>query len=233
MSSVTEIDRRNASAAKALRLDVNALPASSARREAALVARSSLKRALDIVVATLALVFLAPLFLVVAFAIAVESEGPILFKQRRTGLDGQPFRVLKFRTMRVMEDGGVVRQARRDDSRITRVGYFLRRSSIDELPQLLNVLKGDMSLVGPRPHALAHDEHFAALAPGYADRFRTRPGITGLAQVRGLRGEIRTTEQIVARTAADNEYIAQWSLGMDLWILLKTAVVAPLQRNAY
>ena len=230
MSSITQIDRRDAGVVTAGRLGS---PDEAACSSASLVARSSVKRAFDVAAAFLALVFLAPLFLLVAFAIALESEGPILFKQRRTGLDGRPFKVLKFRTMRVMEDGGVVRQARRDDSRITRVGYFLRRSSIDELPQLLNVLRGDMSLVGPRPHALAHDEHFAALAPGYAERFRTRPGITGLAQVRGLRGEIRTTDQIVARTAADNEYIARWSLGMDLWILLKTAVVAPLQRNAY
>ncbi len=231
MSTVTEFDRRDGGASQVLRLEGPA--AASERRRTSAAARSATKRVLDVAAAIAALVFLFPLFLLVAFAIAIESEGPILFKQRRTGLDGRPFRVLKFRTMRVMEDGGVVRQARRDDSRITRVGYFLRRSSIDELPQLLNVLKGDMSLVGPRPHALAHDEHFAALAPGYEERFRTRPGITGLAQVRGLRGEIRTTEQIVARTAADNEYIAQWSLGMDLWILLKTAVVAPLQRNAY
>ena len=233
MSSITEIDRRDAGAATALRLDGPGAPPFACGRQGSVAARSLAKRALDVAVALLALLFLAPLFLVVAFAIALESEGPILFKQRRTGLDGRPFKVLKFRTMRVMEDGGVVQQARRDDARITRVGYFLRRSSIDELPQLLNVLRGDMSLVGPRPHALAHDEHFAALAPGYAERFRARPGITGLAQVRGLRGEIRTTDQIVARTAADNEYIARWSLGMDLWILLKTAVVAPLQRNAY
>lgn len=197
------------------------------------VSDSALKRLLDAVAAFGILIFILPLMLIVIVAIRLDSPGPIFFRQRRTGLNGRQFRIFKFRSMTVMEDGDQIRQAMQDDDRVTRVGAFLRRSSIDELPQLLNVLTGDMSLVGPRPHALAHDEHFGALVPDYKERFRARPGITGLAQVNGLRGEIRAIEDMVARIELDNAYIENWSIWRDVGILLKTLVVIPFHRNAY
>jgi putative colanic acid biosynthesis UDP-glucose lipid carrier transferase len=135
--------------------------------------------------------------------------------------------------MSVMEDGASIRHAGRDDCRVTRVGRFLRRSSIDELPQLFNVIQGDMSLVGPRPHALAHDQYYGALVPLYTHRFRARPGITGLAQVNGLRGEIHSLDSMVDRVAQDNAYIDDWTFGLDVKILLKTAMVAAFQSTAY
>lgn len=196
-------------------------------------AASVVKRAFDIVAAALALLFILPLLIVVAAAIVADSQGPIFFVQRRTGLGGKAIRVFKFRTMSVMEDGATVTQAAKGDQRITRVGAFLRRSSIDELPQLLNVLRGEMSLVGPRPHALAHDQYYGALVPGYLNRFRARPGITGLAQVTGFRGEIHSLECMEGRVAADNRYIDTWSIWADIGILLKTVVVAPFQDTAY
>jgi putative colanic acid biosynthesis UDP-glucose lipid carrier transferase len=194
---------------------------------------SRIKRTADIVIAALLLLFVLPLFLIVALGVILDSPGPVFFVQRRTGLGGRPIEVFKFRTMRVMEDGEAVKQASRNDNRVTRVGRFLRRSSIDELPQLANVLRGDMSLVGPRPHALAHDQYYGALVPNYAQRFRARPGITGLAQVNGLRGEIHSLEGMVDRVSQDNAYIDDWSLGLDLKILMKTAVVAAFQSTAY
>jgi putative colanic acid biosysnthesis UDP-glucose lipid carrier transferase len=197
------------------------------------VSDSVLKRLIDVVLAFGILVFILPLMLLVIVAIRLDSPGPIFFRQRRTGLNGRQFRIFKFRSMTVLEDGDQIKQAMQDDDRVTRVGGFLRRSSIDELPQLLNVLAGDMSLVGPRPHALAHDEHFAALVPDYKDRFRARPGITGLAQVNGLRGEIRAMEDMVRRIELDNLYIENWSIWRDLGILVKTLVVLPFHRNAY
>ncbi len=195
-------------------------------------ARSRCKRSLDVAIALILLVVLAPLLLVLAAAIRLESQGPALFRQRRGGLGGAPFQILKFRTMTVREDGDAVRQARRNDPRATRLGRILRRTSVDELPQLINVLLGDMSLVGPRPHALAHDRQFQALIPSYAGRFALRPGITGLAQVRGYRGEITDLELLSGRTACDLEYIETWSLAGDLVILLAT-LKAPLHRNAH
>jgi putative colanic acid biosynthesis UDP-glucose lipid carrier transferase len=196
-------------------------------------ARRVLKRVVDIVVASLVLVFIFPLLIVVAAAIVADSRGSVLFVQRRTGLGGKAIRVIKFRTMSVKEDGEVIRHAGKGDQRVTKVGAFLRRSSIDELPQLWNVLRGDMSLVGPRPHALAHDQYYGALVPGYIHRFRVRPGITGLAQVSGYRGEIRDIQGMEGRVAADNRYIDTWSLWLDAKILLKTAVVTPFQTSAY
>lgn len=196
-------------------------------------AESRLKRAFDVVAATLVLIFILPLMLAAAAAIVVDSRGPVFFIQRRTGLNGLPIRVFKFRSMSVMEDGAAIRHAGKGDSRITRVGGFLRRSSIDELPQLLNVIRGEMSLVGPRPHALAHDQYYGALVPAYVHRFRARPGITGLAQISGFRGEIHSLDGMVGRVDADNTYIDQWSLWLDIKILAKTVLVAPFQDSAY
>ena len=197
------------------------------------VASSWTKRGFDICLACLLLLFVLPLLILTALFIVMDSRGPVFFTQRRTGLGGAPIRVYKFRTMTVMEDGEGVRHAERHDDRVTRVGRFLRRSSIDELPQLLNVIRGDMSLVGPRPHALAHDQYYGALVPQYARRFRAKPGITGLAQVNGLRGEIHSLDSMVDRVGMDNAYIEDWSLILDLQILVKTAVVAAFQSAAY
>ena len=196
-------------------------------------ARSISKRVLDVTTAAMILALVAPLFVLVTVAIKLDSRGPALFRQRRTGLGGEAFSILKFRSMRVLEDDGDLKQATRSDSRITRVGAVIRALSIDELPQLINVLKGEMSLVGPRPHALSHDELWARTAPGYAQRFRVRPGLTGCAQVNGLRGEIRELAQIRARVDADNWYIDNWSLRLDLVILLRTVPLLFHDPRAY
>ena len=179
---------------------------------------------LDLTVASLALLLFLPLLLLIAAAIRAEGPGEVLFRQARTGLQGRRFTILKFRTMRAAASAEAeVRQASRGDPRVTRVGRVLRRLSLDELPQLLNVLRGDMSLVGPRPHALTHDAAWAELAPGYAYRFQAKPGLTGLAQVRGLRGEIHDEESLRRRIAADIEYVDTWSLAGDLKLLALTA----------
>ncbi len=197
------------------------------------VAQDPLKRALDILVAGGALLFFAPLLLLVAVLIKLETPGPVLFRQTRGGLNGNPFTIYKFRSMRCQENGARVVQARRDDDRITPIGRVLRKTSIDELPQLLNVLRGDMSLVGPRPHALAHDEQYGAIIANYRLRFRARPGLTGLAQIRGLRGGTSALEAMAARVEADNAYIEQWTLGGDVKILLLTLPHLLLAENAY
>lgn len=180
------------------------------------------KRLLDIHVAVILIVLVLPAMALVALLVRTTSPGPVLFRQRRTGLNGQPFHVLKFRTMYVTEDGDAVRHATRRDTRVTPVGAILRATSVDELPQLFNVLRGDMSLVGPRPHALAHDRHYGELLADYTLRFAVRPGITGLAQVRGLRGEIHQLSCMERRVRADCEYIERWSLAFDLVIILQT-----------
>jgi putative colanic acid biosynthesis UDP-glucose lipid carrier transferase len=161
-----------------------------------------------------------------------SSPGPVLFRQRRYGLDGREFTVFKFRTMTVVEDDAV-RQATRDDPRVTPIGRFLRRTSLDELPQLLNVLGGSMSLVGPRPHAVAHNEHYRKLVSGYMLRHKVRPGMTGLAQVNGLRGETRDIEKMSQRVSYDLEYLKSWSLGLDIRILIKTVRIVLTDRSAY
>ncbi len=194
-------------------------------RSGACAASSRSKRAIDLTVAAFLIVLLAPLLVIVALAIRFDSAGPVIFKQRRTGLGGVPFLIYKFRTMTVCEDGAHVKQAVAGDPRVTRIGRFLRVTSIDELPQILNVLKGDMSLVGPRPHALAHDEFFRARVMGYNERFAVRPGISGLAQVRGLRGETRTIECMTARVHSDLEFVRTWSLKLDLQILARSAMI--------
>jgi putative colanic acid biosynthesis UDP-glucose lipid carrier transferase len=197
------------------------------------VARSRLKRAFDVAMASSALAFLAPLLVLLALAIWLEDRQPVLFSQRRTGLNGRPFRIYKFRTMSVVEDGAHLRQATRGDQRITRVGAILRTLSLDELPQLVNVVRGEMSLVGPRPHALAHDDAWKAAVPGYGARFRARPGLTGYAQVNGFRGEVRANADIVGRIEADNYYIENWSVALELLILLRTVPLLFHDPRAY
>jgi putative colanic acid biosysnthesis UDP-glucose lipid carrier transferase len=202
--------------------------------EGALRLRASrTKRLIDVVGSAVGLVFLLPLLALVALLICLESRGSPIFRQRRTGYKGAPFVIYKFRTMSVAEDGDTVVQAVRGDERITQFGKFLRRSSIDELPQLLNVLKGDMSLVGPRPHAVAHDEFYGGEIAGYAARFDAKPGITGLAQVSGFRGGTQDIALMAARVARDVDYIRHWSLWLDLRILVRTLWMGPFDPSAY
>ena len=196
-------------------------------------AEVAIKRMFDIAGALVLLTVLSPLFLLVALAIKVESSGPILFRQRRYGFNQEPFRIVKFRSMSTLEDGRNVRQAQKDDARITRVGRFMRRYNIDELPQLLNVMHGDMSLVGPRPHALAHDQLFETTIADYARRHNMKPGITGWAQVNGLRGPILSESMIQSRIEHDLYYIDNWSMTLDLKILVQTAFSAKAFENAF
>jgi putative colanic acid biosynthesis UDP-glucose lipid carrier transferase len=192
-----------------------------------------IKRASDIVFSLLILILLSPLLVTIAVGIKRSSPGPILFRQRRYGVDGRKIVVYKFRTMTVAEDGDVVRQATRNDSRVTPFGAFLRRSSLDELPQFINVLQGRMSVVGPRPHAIAHNELYRKLIRGYMIRHKVRPGITGLAQVSGWRGETDTVEKMKGRIECDLAYLRSWSLALDLQIILKTVAVVLGKQNAY
>lgn len=195
--------------------------------------RGVVKRVMDLAIASLALLVLSPLLLLVAVLVKFTSPGPVLFQQRRYGLDGDEIRVYKFRTMKVTEDGGEIRQASRDDPRITSIGRVLRRYSIDELPQLLNVLNGTMSLVGPRPHAVAHNEMYRKLIKGYMIRHKVLPGMTGLAQVNGCRGETTRLEDMQARVRFDLEYLRHWSPLLDLKIMVKTALLVLNDRKAY
>ena len=192
-----------------------------------------LKRWSDVAIASVALVLLAPLMIGIAIAIRLTSSGPALFRQRRHGLDGQEIVVWKFRTMRVAEDGDQIRQAGANDDRVTPLGRFLRRSSMDELPQFLNVLKGDMSVVGPRPHALAHNTMYRQLIRGYMIRHKVKPGITGWAQINGARGETETVEKMQRRIELDMHYLRNWSLGLDLLIIARTVFQVFRDPNAY
>ena len=191
------------------------------------------KRMTDLILAWAILILAAPVMLLAAVLIKLTSPGPVIFKQRRYGLDGQEIIIYKFRTMSVMEDGDVIRQATQRDPRVTPLGRLLRRTSIDELPQLINVLQGRMSLVGPRPHAVSHNELYRKLIKGYMVRHKVAPGITGLAQVNGLRGETATVEQMEARLKYDLEYLRNWSLLLDLNILLKTLSIVARGGKAY
>ena len=191
------------------------------------------KRATDLAGALAGLLVLSPLFLLVALAIRLESPGPVIFRQARRGFNGEDFMIWKFRSMRVTESGHAMRQAQRDDPRITRVGAFIRRTSIDELPQLVNVLVGQMSLVGPRPHAVSHDDELAAQVAEYAHRQRIKPGITGWAQVNGFRGETSRPDQVEGRVAHDIYYIENWSVLLDVWTLLLTVFSPASRRNAH
>ncbi|WP_245452254.1 undecaprenyl-phosphate glucose phosphotransferase [Bradyrhizobium forestalis] len=193
----------------------------------------ALKRALDLIGASLALLVFAPVMLVTALLIKLTSKGPVFFRQTRHGFGGRAFRIFKFRTMRVLEDGPTIVQAQKDDPRVTPIGKWLRKTSIDELPQLLNVLKGDMSLVGPRPHAAAHNTEYEQIIGNYAFRHHVKPGITGWAQVNGYRGETRTLELMQKRVEHDLWYINNWSLWLDVRIILRTAVSTFGQSKAY
>ena len=193
----------------------------------------SVKRAIDIVLAGTALIALMPLLTLVAIAIKLDSPGHVIFRQTRHGFNGKPFNILKFRTMTVLEDGDLVKQATRLDKRVTRVGFWLRRTSMDELPQLINVLKGEMSFVGPRPHAAAHDHHFHQVIANYAFRQRMKPGITGCAQVNGSRGETPTVDAMQRRVQLDLWYIENWSFQLDLVIMFRTIIEIVRGRNAY
>jgi Undecaprenyl-phosphate glucose phosphotransferase len=193
----------------------------------------AIKRFIDLVGAGLALVILSPLLAVVVIAIKLDSSGPVLFRQQRCGFNGRSFSIYKFRTMRVLEDGPSVIQARPVDSRVTRVGKWLRRTSIDELPQLLNVLDGSMSLVGPRPHAISHDGQFDKVVRNYAFRRRVKPGLTGWAQIHGCRGPTPTAASIERRVEYDLWYIDNWSARLDLAILIQTPIEVLRARNAY
>ncbi len=197
------------------------------------VATSRLKRAFDFVMSFGALLVFLPLLLTIAMLVRLESRGPALFRQKRTGLHGEIFTVFKFRTMTVAEDGETVRQATRDDARVTALGAILRKFSLDELPQLLNVLRGEMSLIGPRPHAVAHDHTWGKLAPDYDRRFRARPGLTGYAAICGFRGEVRELQAIIDRVDADNEYIDTWSFALDLRIVWRTLPLIFCDSRAY
>jgi putative colanic acid biosysnthesis UDP-glucose lipid carrier transferase len=195
--------------------------------------RGLMKRFMDISISAASLVVLSPLLLVIGLLIKLGSPGPVIFKQRRYGLDGEIIDVYKFRTMTVVEDGPQVKQVTRDDPRVTSIGRFLRRYSLDELPQLFNVLAGSMSLVGPRPHAVAHNEEYRRLIKGYMVRHKVLPGITGLAQVNGCRGETSRLEEMKARIEYDLEYLRQWTPSLDIRIMFKTAVQVLGDRKAY
>lgn len=192
-----------------------------------------LKRLEDVVLGSVFLALCALPMLLIALAIKLTSKGPVLFKQPRHGENGREFNVLKFRTMRVMERGAVVIQAQRNDPRITKLGAFLRRTSLDELPQFINVIAGDMSLVGPRPHAVAHNELYRTKILEYMRRHKVKPGITGWAQVNGHRGETDTLEKMIARVEHDLAYIQRWSLWLDLKIIFLTVFGRKVRQNAY
>lgn len=192
-----------------------------------------IKRGADLILGTLCFFIALPVMFLVAIGIKLTSRGPIIFRQRRYGLDGKEIIIYKFRSMTVTEDSGDIKQATRNDSRITPFGGFLRRSSLDELPQLINVLQGRMSLVGPRPHAVAHNEMYRQIIKGYMVRHKVLPGITGLAQVKGWRGETEDINAMQRRIDYDLEYLRNWSLALDLEILFKTVFVAWRQKTAY
>ncbi|MEJ6006671.1 undecaprenyl-phosphate glucose phosphotransferase [Paucibacter sp. AS339] len=191
------------------------------------------KRISDIVLASLILILISPILLLIAIGVKHSSPGPVIFKQRRNGLDGEEIIVYKFRSMKTQDNGSVVKQATKDDARITKFGAFIRRTSLDELPQFINVLQGRMSIVGPRPHAVAHNEEYRKLIKAYMVRHKVKPGITGWAQVNGLRGETDTIDKMKARVEYDLEYLRNWSLALDLQIIVRTARLMLFDRNAY
>ncbi len=192
-----------------------------------------IKRLSDLVLACAILVLISPLLVLVAIGVKLSSPGPVIFAQRRNGLDGEEIVIYKFRSMRTAEDGAVVPQATKVDPRITRFGAFLRRSSLDELPQFINVLQGRMSIVGPRPHAVAHNQQYRQLIKAYMVRHKVKPGITGWAQIHGLRGETETVDKMQTRVEYDLEYLRNWSLGLDLQIIARTIKLVFFDRNAY
>lgn len=193
----------------------------------------TIKRVSDFILALLIVILISPVLLAIALAVKLSSPGPVVFKQRRYGLDGDEIVVYKFRSMSVCEDGGTIKQAERNDSRVTPLGAILRKSSLDELPQFINVLQGRMSIVGPRPHAVAHNELYRTLIKGYMIRHKVKPGITGWAQVNGYRGETDTLDKMQGRINYDLDYLRNWSLKLDLKIILKTVQVIIKDRLAY
>ena len=193
----------------------------------------TIKRWTDLLLGSIFFLALLPLMLAIAIAVRVTSPGPVLFRQRRYGLYGEPITVYKFRSMTVSEDGPTIVQAKKNDQRLTKIGAFLRRSSLDELPQFINVLQGHMSIVGPRPHAVAHNEEYRKVIKGYMLRHKVKPGITGWAQVHGFRGETATIDKMEARVRYDLEYFRNWSIWLDLWIIIKTIKVVFKRDNAY
>lgn len=191
------------------------------------------KRGSDIILSLLILITTAPLLLLISIAIKLDSPGPVIFKQRRYGLDGKEILVYKFRSMHVCEDGDTVRQAQQGDARFTRLGAFLRKTSLDEMPQFINVLQGRMSIVGPRPHAVSHNEFYRNLIKGYMIRHKVKPGITGWAQVNGYRGETKTIDKMRARIDYDLDYLRNWSLRLDLHIIVRTVMVVIHDKSAF
>ncbi len=214
-------------------MEIGGIPAVSVYETPFLGPNGWLKRVEDIVISSIALMLLAIPMAIIAVGVQRSSPGPILFKQRRYGLAGEEISVWKFRSMRVCEDGETVVQARRVDPRVTPFGAFLRRTSLDELPQFFNVLQGRMSIVGPRPHAVSHNEHYRRLVGGYMLRHKVKPGITGLAQVNGWRGETETLDKMLKRVEYDLEYMRRWSLWLDLRVILQTVYGGFRHRNAY
>lgn len=213
--------------------DVNGVPV-IAVFESPLTGINAVQKALfDTIMATLILLLIWPILLVIAIAIKLTSPGPVIFKQRRYGMDGEEILVYKFRSMSVCEDGTQIDQASRDDQRITRLGGFLRRTSLDELPQFINVLQTRMSIVGPRPHAVAHNEMYRGLIPGYMWRHKVKPGITGWAQVNGYRGETKALEKMEGRVQYDIDYLRNWSLSLDFYIIIRTILLVLRDRNAF
>ena len=191
------------------------------------------KRASDIVLGTIILIIIAPLLVAIAIGVKMSSPGPVIFRQKRNGLDGEKITVYKFRSMTAQDNGPVVRQATKGDTRITRFGAFIRKTSLDELPQFINVLQGRMSIVGPRPHAVAHNDEYRQLIKAYMVRHKVKPGITGWAQVNGHRGETNTVEQMRTRVEYDLEYLRNWSLGLDMQIIVRTIRLVFFDRNAF
>lgn len=213
--------------------DVDGLPIVALCETPFYGSRGIVKRASDIVIASLILALTFPLLIAIAVAVKTSSPGSVIFKQRRYGLDGHEIIVYKFRSMTVSEDSDTVKQATKNDARVTPVGAFLRKYSLDELPQFINVLQGTMSVVGPRPHAVAHNEEYRKLIRGYTIRHKVPPGITGLAQINGFRGETATIEDMKGRVEMDLEYLRNWSLALDLRIILRTASVFLFDKAAY
>jgi putative colanic acid biosysnthesis UDP-glucose lipid carrier transferase len=213
--------------------NINGLPAVSVFENPLYGVDGLMKRAADLLFGAAMLACAALPMVMIAAAVKLTSRGPVFFRQKRYGMNGQEILVWKFRSMTCCEDGGEISQATKNDQRVTCVGAFLRRTSLDELPQLFNVLEGTMSLVGPRPHATAHNEQYRSLIDGYMLRHKVKPGITGLAQVMGFRGETQTLDKMEGRVRFDHQYIREWSLGMDLKILFRTFAVVLKQEGAY
>ncbi|HAT1613326.1 TPA: undecaprenyl-phosphate glucose phosphotransferase, partial [Raoultella planticola] len=191
------------------------------------------KRLEDLIISSIIILLISPVLLAIAMAVKISSPGPIIFRQVRYGIDGKPIKVFKFRSMNVMENGGEVVQAKKNDSRVTKVGSFLRKTSLDELPQFFNVITGQMSIVGPRPHAVAHNEQYRDLIEGYMLRHKVKPGITGWAQINGWRGETDTLEKMQKRVEYDLAYIRDWSIWFDLKIIFLTVFKGFINKSAY